>query len=324
MLKPGLIKAGAPSFGRDPIDDHIFYYNGTPATQVFLGLDYVLPKYFNLSTVDLVMSGPNFGLNLGPFLYTISGTIGATYAAIERGIPAMAFSGGYSVQTSYQWLNASGTGAGLLDPATIYGRLSANLAQAFITKAGPGKPVLPLGYGINVNIPLITTFKDTSCANPPFILSRFTGNAVVDKAVYNETTQLFTYANTIGAGANKCINGDCSLPGETDVVTKCQSAVTFFTVDYDAPYASQCGSAINPYDLRPSIVYLANSTNMAGGLGANATVTAPKNGTSTGGTPSSTPTASRAPTSIPINATGKAQVSVLVLSAGLLAAATFL
>jgi 5'-nucleotidase len=68
---PGFIKAGAPAFGQDPIDPNIFYYNGTPATMVFLALDYVLPKYANLSTVDLVLSGPNFGLNLGPFLYTI-------------------------------------------------------------------------------------------------------------------------------------------------------------------------------------------------------------------------------------------------------------
>ena len=318
-----MIKAGAPALGRDPLDDHIFYYNGTPATQVFMALDYVLPKYFNLTTVDLVLSGPNFGMNLGPFLYTISGTMGATYAAIERGIPAMAFSCGYSTQTSYQWLNSSGTAAGLLDPATIYGHLSANLAQAFITKAGAGKAVLPLGYGVNVNIPLITTFKDTSCTNPPFILSRFTGNAIVDRAVYNETTQLFKYADIIGSGANKCINGDCSLPGETDVVTKCQSSVTFFTVDYDAPYAGQCGSTVNPYDLRPSMVYLANSTNMVGGLGANATVTASKNGTTTGGTPSSTPSASRTPSSVPINAAGKAQVSLLALAVGLVAVALF-
>jgi 5'-nucleotidase len=71
IVLPGFIKAGAPAFGQDPIDPNIFYYNGTPATMVFLALDYVLPKYANLSTVDLVLSGPNFGLNLGPFLYTI-------------------------------------------------------------------------------------------------------------------------------------------------------------------------------------------------------------------------------------------------------------
>lgn len=254
----GLIKAGAPSFGRDPFDDHIFYYNGTPNTQVFVALDYVLPKYANFSTPDLVLAGPNFGLNLGPFLYTLSGTIGATYAAVERGIPAIAFSGGYSVQTSYTWLNSSGTAAGLLDPAVIYGRLSANLAQAFITKANGGR-VLPLGYGVNVNIPLITTFKDSSCANPPFILTRFTGGALEDKAVYNETTGLFTFQNIAPPGANTCINGDCALPGETNVLTGCQSSVTFFTVDYDAPCKQlifephkstefYCNPSLSPFD----------------------------------------------------------------------------
>ncbi|VUC29605.1 unnamed protein product [Clonostachys rosea] len=285
----GFIKAGAPAFGQDPIDPNIFYYNGTPATMVFLALDYVLPKYANLSTVDLVLSGPNFGLNLGPFLYTISGTIGATYAAVERGIPAIAYSATYSVQTPYTWTNKS-TAAGLQDPAVITGRLAANLAQSFITKAA-GKRILPLGYGVNVNIPYITSFTNNSCVNPPYILTRMTNGAIVDKAVYNATTGLFKYGDLVADGVNQCINGDCSLPGETLVVNGgCQSAVSFFTVDYDAPSPKQCGNTTDILTLIPPAVNLWNSTNKVGGLGANSTVTAPSNGTST--TPSAVSTAS--------------------------------
>lgn len=63
-----------------------------------------------------------------------------------------------------------------------------------------------------------------------------TGGAVVDFAAFNETSKLFTFKNIVPQGANTCINGDCSLPGETLVVNGgCQSSVTVFTVDYDAP-----------------------------------------------------------------------------------------
>jgi 5'-nucleotidase len=31
----------------------------------------------------------NVGTNLGPFLYTLSGTMGGTYAAVGRGIPGI-------------------------------------------------------------------------------------------------------------------------------------------------------------------------------------------------------------------------------------------
>lgn len=37
-------------------------------------------------------------------------------------------------------------------------------------------------------------------------------------------------------GVNTCITGDCSLPGETDIIANtCQSSVSVFSVDYDAP-----------------------------------------------------------------------------------------
>ena len=61
----GIIPAGAPSFGQDPIDSGVWYYNGTPAASVFFALDYVIPRYWNNTTPDIVLNGPNFGTNLG-------------------------------------------------------------------------------------------------------------------------------------------------------------------------------------------------------------------------------------------------------------------
>lgn len=65
--------------GSDPHDSHIWYYNGTPAACTFVALDYVFPRYADFKVPDLVLTGPNYGTNLGPFVWTLSGTAGAAY-----------------------------------------------------------------------------------------------------------------------------------------------------------------------------------------------------------------------------------------------------
>ena len=131
-----------------------------------------------------------------------------------------------------------------------------------IAKKSKKSPLLPYGYGINVNYPEITSLKDSSCVAPPFIQTRMTGGADVDTAVLNTTTQLFDYGTATAEqsiGANTCINGDCSLPGETVVVgSGCFSSVTVFTVDYDAPVGHKTSTVRK--DLEPLVKYQ-NSTN---------------------------------------------------------------
>jgi 5'-nucleotidase len=297
----GIVKAGSPSVGTDPSDSHIWYYNGTPSACVQVALDYILPNFANFSTPDIVMSGPNFGWNLGPFLYTLSGTIGATYTAVERGIPGIAFSGGYSVQTPYFLVNST-TAAGLKDPATIQGQLAANLLQQLIVNNKGGR-LLPLGYGISVNIPYITSFTNSSCINPPFIQTRMTGSADVDGASYNATSGLFAFKDVVPAGANQCINGDCSLPGETAILnTGCQTSVSVFTVDYDAPL--QCHTSPDIRSLLLPLVQYANSTNLVGGLNATSSGI---NGTS----PTSTPTPTSSPIAVTTGGAGLTEVPVI-------------
>lgn len=82
-----------------------------------------------------------------------------------------------------------------------------------------------------------------------------TGGAKVGSASFDPTTQLFTYTGITSRGANVCINGDCSLPGETVVVNGgCQSSVTVFTVDYDAP-VGRAGARVRLL-LRPLVKYV--------------------------------------------------------------------
>ena len=138
-------------------------------------------------------------------------------------------------QRGYQQINQT-TPTGYPDPAIIYGQLSASLVDQLAKNTKPGKAVLPLGYGLNVNYPSITSLTNTSCVAPKFYQTRLTGGALTDAAVFDASSGLFNYANNLGAGINACINGDCSLPGETTVVISgCQSSVSVFTVDYDAP-----------------------------------------------------------------------------------------
>jgi 5'-nucleotidase len=102
---------------------------------------------------------------------------------------------------------------------------------------------LPPGYGISVNTPYIKCLSNDSCVAPPIIQTRLTGGALTDTAVYNETTGLFKHGNYLGPALNRCNNGNCALPGETDVVYEgCSSAVSVFTTDYDAPLGKDQGS----------------------------------------------------------------------------------
>lgn len=179
-----------------------------------------------------------------------------SYAAVERSVPAIAFSGGNGAQRSYMEINKT-TPSGHPDPASIDAQLSVDLVNQLVKK-GNKTQLLPFGYGINVNYPEITSLTSDKCVNPPFLQTRMTGGAEVDTAVLNEKTGLFSYGSVEPAGLNTCINGDCTLPGETNVVDcGCFSSVTVFTVDYDAP---SCGDAKSVRPLLEPFVKYQNGT----------------------------------------------------------------
>ncbi|KFA69383.1 hypothetical protein S40285_08564 [Stachybotrys chlorohalonatus IBT 40285] len=221
-----LIPAGAPSVGSDPFDSHIWYYNGTPAACTFVALDYVLPRFANFSVPDLVVTGPNYGTNLGPFVWTLSGTAGAAYAATHRSIPAIAVSASNRAVSYLDIRNET-------NPATWAAEVSLTVVNAFI-KSACGGPILPLGYGVNVNIPELAANHSSTLE---YVQTRMTGNAHVNEAVLDAEEGTFTWANIepYAAGINTCINGDCSLEGETYVVEHGAVAISLYTIDYTAP-----------------------------------------------------------------------------------------
>jgi 5'-nucleotidase len=222
-----IIPAGAPSVGRDPSDANIWYYDGTPAACTFVALDWVLPRYYPdwHQTADLFLAGPNYGTNLGAFVMGLSGTIGATFAAISRSIPGIALSASNKAVPYFYVTGAS-------HPAVVAAKVSYEVVNGFIENTMDGQAILPLGYGVNVNIPTLV-----NGTTPPIIKTRLTGNANTDVAVYNETTGLFDWDNIdpVAAGINAAYNGDTSLPGETFVVAGGGVSVSVFTMDFTAP-----------------------------------------------------------------------------------------
>jgi 5'-nucleotidase len=222
-----IIPAGAPSVGRDPSDANVWYYDGTPAACTFVALDWVLPRYYPdwHQTADLFLAGPNYGTNLGAFVMGLSGTMGATFAAISRSIPGIALSASNKAVPYFNVTRAS-------HPAVLAAKVSYEVVNEFIENTMDGQAILPLGYGVNVNIPTLV-----NGTTPPIIKTRLTGNANTDVAVYNETTGLFDWDNIdpVAAGINAAYNGDTSLPGETFVVAGGGVSVSVFTMDFTAP-----------------------------------------------------------------------------------------
>lgn len=230
LTKPSqydIVPAGSPSVGRDPSDKNIWYYDGTPAACTFVALDYVLPRYYPewKQTADLFIAGPNYGTNLGPFVMALSGTVGATFAAISRSIPGIATS---ASNKAVPYFNVTGPS----HPAAVAAKVTFEVVNEFIKNTPKDQKVLPLGYGVNVNIPDLV-----NGTMPPVVKTRLTGNANTDVAVYDETTGLFDWDNVdpLAAGINAQYNGDTSLPDETWAVAGGAIAVSAFTMDWSAP-----------------------------------------------------------------------------------------
>ncbi|NNE92256.1 MAG: 5'/3'-nucleotidase SurE [Verrucomicrobiales bacterium] len=84
--------------GVKQLDDRQFAITGTPADCTRLALAELLPK-----RPDLVISGINFGGNLGRHDFVISGTIAAAREAVFHGIPAIAVSNYHRADEKFCW-----------------------------------------------------------------------------------------------------------------------------------------------------------------------------------------------------------------------------
>lgn len=119
--------------------------------------------FFENGKIDLVVTGPNEGTNLGAFVYSLSGTCGAAYASAMFGVPAIAFSAVNSTHRPYYDITDSP-----YDPATLAGELVANLVNSLADGWDRKSTILPKSIGLNVNFPNL----NKTCSEPPYVLTR--------------------------------------------------------------------------------------------------------------------------------------------------------
>lgn len=148
----GMIPAGSPGTGSIAGYPTIFYVNGTPVDCVYYGIDIAASSAWGSGVwPDLVISGPNYGVNLGWMLHS-SGTFNAAEAAINRGIPALAVSA--TTPASFKaFTKLASTDPEFEDAALILKLVNALVAN----KALAGGSLLPATTGLNINIPTFAT-----------------------------------------------------------------------------------------------------------------------------------------------------------------------
>lgn len=237
--------AGSPSWDHEKDDMNIWYFNGTPSSCVAFALNYIMPKYYNNKTVDLVVSGPNEGTNMSPGLYTLSGTMGATYSAVNRGIPAIAFSGSNSNNSFYKD-DVSKENDKTFTP-NILAKKVVQLVDALFASYHNHPNMLPVTTGLNVNFGPV----GADCMDPEYVFTRLDGpDSMTPSLAMNQTTGLPVWSFGYYPATFTCVFGDCDLPSEAWLITEktCKASVSLFSIDYDADYkqASRVQSYLAP------------------------------------------------------------------------------
>jgi 5'-nucleotidase len=88
----GTIPAGSLGIGNTTLKPNQFYVNGAVTGAALYGIDVLGPMFFGAGKIDLLLSGPNEGQNVGLFS-PHSGTVGAVVTTLNRGnVPAIACS----------------------------------------------------------------------------------------------------------------------------------------------------------------------------------------------------------------------------------------
>ena len=174
--RAGHVPAGARGVGTLAEDPDVFYVNSTPAVSLLHGVDVAARRRWGKAP-DLVISGPNYGNNIG-LLTTFSGTFNAAMTALNRGLPAIAVSAA-GLLTWYRPFEALRPNDQEHEIANVVIRVVDELVR---TRREPSAPLLPVGIGLNVNLP---EFLPGTGARLPFRFSKV-GTAVFALPVFVE------------------------------------------------------------------------------------------------------------------------------------------
>ncbi|WP_257254434.1 MULTISPECIES: 5'/3'-nucleotidase SurE [unclassified Endozoicomonas] len=193
------------------------YVEGTPAMAALYGIDVYANERWGKQP-DLVISGPNEGNNVG-FSTNMSGTLGATNAAIARGIPAIAVS-------AYD---------GEADKAPHVANIVIELLDKLVPQTKDGAPILPKFTGLNVNIP------EDPANHRGFKHTQVGWNAGHDNMIVKFTDDLSSSDMLMGYVAIELIENDPSLTMDEamSIAKEMYKDKAGISMDSDAEYADQ-------------------------------------------------------------------------------------
>jgi 5'-nucleotidase len=131
----------------EEIEQGSWHLDAQPADTVLVALRHLL----DADPPDLVLSGINFGPNLGMGLHA-SGTIGAAIIALLHGFPAIAVSAGMLFQEARQNPQLFPSTHSVLEPAA---KFTCSVIESLRNLPGHAGKLLPAGIMLNINYPAL-------------------------------------------------------------------------------------------------------------------------------------------------------------------------
>jgi len=135
-----------------------WHLDGKPADTVLVALRHLLEN----NPPDLVISGINFGPNLGTDLH-ISGTFGAAAIAAILGVPAIAVSAGLHPHEADHEPHRFPSTHQVLEPAAVFTR---SVVDSLNASMDPDARLLPRNILLNINYPALPADKIRGILHP--------------------------------------------------------------------------------------------------------------------------------------------------------------
>ena len=125
----------------------VWSVDGSPADAVSLALNRIMAG----APPDVVVSGANFGQNLGNNVL-MSGTVGGAVTAVLNGVPGIALSVGIDLAEHDRKPQRFPSTLAAFPPAAAF---AVQLLEALRGRQTSGNPLLPPGLALNVNYPAL-------------------------------------------------------------------------------------------------------------------------------------------------------------------------
>jgi 5'/3'-nucleotidase SurE len=153
-----------------------WHLDGQPADTILVALRHLLEN----NPPDLVISGINFGPNLGQGLH-MSGTIGAAIMAAHMGVPAIAISAGMQFsEIDHSPLRFPSTYE-VFEPAA---KFACTVVESLNNSTAHKEPLLPSNMLLNINYPALPIDKIKGVLHPQISGGKIIG---LDFDLCNET-----------------------------------------------------------------------------------------------------------------------------------------